>query len=707
MAGAGVSFEIVQKPTFLSQLLALPRERMPQIMEKVALLADDPAPHGALKKKLHGYKGDVYRLRSGDYRVIYTYGDGWVALLGVDDRKDVYRGERLVADELSAPMGALRNLDAILEPTEQPAVGGPRRPTDDSDALPVRIDDDLLQRLRIPTPHWAALRACRTVDGLISADVPAPVRDRLFDIVTDPNFDQVLEQPSLAVHDVTDLLRFKDGELLSFLLKLSPEQEKFVSWSLNAGGPTLVKGGPGAGKSTVALQRAQVILDALRRGGTIEPRILFTTYTTALASSSRQQLASLLGPDARHVEVRTADSLAMAVASAATGHRPIAETTQIHKALTEAVTTAPFEGNALARRAQADTVARLSADYLLDEFGAVIEGREILSLDAYLAAARPGRLVSLNATQRRAVWQVYTGFVAALDRAGVGTWSQLRRRAIEIVRSGQGPVPYDAVIVDEAQDLEATVLRLLVELCRASNRLFVTADANQSIYGSGFRWQDVHQSLRFQGRTGVLRANYRSTREIGEAAAAYLAGGALDDEEGSSVSGTDYLHSGPAPTVRAVETTFDESRLLARFLPGAARAFRLGLDACAVLAPSEKAGKAIAAELTQQGVESAFMAGRDLDLARRCVKVITLKSAKGLEFPVVALAGFVDGHYPFLPWDAAAEEVSETLRRERRTMYVAMTRAMRALLVVVPDAPPGRVSPLLHGFDAALWNLGA
>jgi len=36
-----------------------------------------------------------------------------------------------------------------------------------------------------------------------------------------------------------------------------------------------------------------------------------------------------------------------------------------------------------------------------------------------------------------------------------------------------------------------------------------------------------------------------------------------------------------------------------------------------------------------------------------------------------------------------------------------MTRAMRALLVVVPDAPPGRASPLLQGFDGALWNLGA
>jgi MoxR-like ATPase len=60
---------------------------------------------------------------------------------------------------------------------------------------------------------------------------------------------QVEQQPDL--NDTDDLLRYREGELLSFLLKLSPEQEKYVNWSLNTSGPTLVKGGPGTGKSTI------------------------------------------------------------------------------------------------------------------------------------------------------------------------------------------------------------------------------------------------------------------------------------------------------------------------------------------------------------------------------------------------------------------------------------------------------------------------
>jgi superfamily I DNA/RNA helicase len=97
------------------------------------------------------------------------------------------------------------------------------------------------------------------------------------------------------------------------------------------------------------------------------------------------------------------------------------------------------------------------------------------------------------------------------------------------------------------------------------------------------------------------------------------------------------------------------------------------------------------------------MSGRELDLERSIVKVVTLKSAKGLEFPVVAIAGFLDGGLP-LPRGADHDELDEALLRERRALFVGMTRAMRALLVLLPA---DRTSPLFAGFDDRLWNIGA
>jgi superfamily I DNA/RNA helicase len=210
----------------------------------------------------------------------------------------------------------------------------------------------------------------------------------------------------------------------------------------------------------------------------------------------------------------------------------------------------------------------------------------------------------------------------------------------------------------------------------------------------------TEEDLRFQGRTAVLHANYRSTREIGEAAQAYLAGGALDGERVERV----YVNSGPPPVVRVVQNNTEQVQLLVNFFRQAQSAFRLGIGSCAILCSTVNAGKALAEELKARGLEAIFMAGYELDLARPGVKVLTLKSSKGLEFPIVALAGFLGGAWQAaIPAKAAGDEREEFLALERRTIFVGMTRAMRALLVALPERAQ---SPLFSGFEGDYWNIG-
>lgn len=696
-------YTVIHKPTFTNQLLALHPTVISQVLDKARLLETAPAPDAKSKKRLVGYRQPIFRLRAGDYRILYTFDEraGWVALLGVDDRKDVYREGELVTDitGFAAPPDLGDALEPVASLIGMPATKKFDLP-DTGTPLERVPDATLLERARIPAEYHDPILACRTVEDLCAAPIPEAMRERVFDASTTPDYDRVVSQPSYVTGEMDDLLRYANGELLGFLLQLNAEQEKYVEWALNAGGPTLVKGGPGTGKSTVALYRARAMLRTLRSTGVAQPRILFTTYTNALVNFSRQLLSRLLGEDASCVEVRTADSLIRDVYVAAVGSAPIfADTTQQRVAVAEAMDTAVWEGNALQRRAQQQAIARLSADYLLEEFNTLIEGRALASLEEYRATPRAGRCVPLNALQRGSVWRVYEGWRAALARRGVTTWSQGRRVAMEAVNSGKVRwEPYDGVIVDEAQDVDPTVLRLLVTVCRAPNRFFVTADANQSIYGGSFRWSDVHADLRFTGRTGILRLNHRSTREIGEATHAYLREGVLDEDEPVRT----YVQiGGPQPVVRAVNTAYDETELLRRFLPLAARDARLGVGACAVLAPTEEIAKGVAARLTDAGVDATAMTGRTLDLAHPAVKVLTLRAAKGLEFPAVALAGFVDGIVPSAGRETDLDARAEVFARERRTLYVAMTRAMRALLIVVPAGHP---SPLFAPFDPALWN---
>ncbi len=295
------------------------------------------------------------------------------------------------------------------------------------------------------------------------------------------------------------------------------------------------------------------IIRALRKAKVESPKVLFTTYTRALTRVSEQLLRTLVGAeDMKCIDVKTADAVLRQIAVDGGAPANLADSKDLKGMLAKAIESATFTGNSLKVASQKETVAKLSKDFLLEEIFSVIEGRGLSTLEQYLEAARPGRKRALTKVQREAVWRVRDALVASLAASGATTLDGWRRRAEERVKAGEVSGRYDAVLIDEAQDLAPTAIAALVGLCRGPGGVFLAADANQSIYGAGFRWSDVHDWLKFQGRTGVLRSNFRSTREIGEAANAYLSRGAATVLENEPVE-AQYVHSGPVPAVRAVE----------------------------------------------------------------------------------------------------------------------------------------------------------
>jgi mRNA interferase RelE/StbE len=77
-------------PKALRHLAALPKSDQERITQRIDALADDPRPPGA--KALQGQHG-LYRLRSGDYRIIYKIEDDrlLVLVIKIGHRRDVYR----------------------------------------------------------------------------------------------------------------------------------------------------------------------------------------------------------------------------------------------------------------------------------------------------------------------------------------------------------------------------------------------------------------------------------------------------------------------------------------------------------------------------------------------------------------------------------------------------------------------------------------
>lgn len=82
-------FEVLLKDSVKKDLRNVPAHHAARILAKLASLKDDPRPHGC--EKLSGQ--ERYRVRQGDYRIIYEVADKvlLVFVVKVGHRRDVYR----------------------------------------------------------------------------------------------------------------------------------------------------------------------------------------------------------------------------------------------------------------------------------------------------------------------------------------------------------------------------------------------------------------------------------------------------------------------------------------------------------------------------------------------------------------------------------------------------------------------------------------
>ena len=83
------SYRLLVKPSAAKELEALPSKDRRKITTRIVGLAGEPRPHGC--EKLSGL--EQYRVRQGDYRVVYSIDDEMRAVLvvKVGHRRDVYR----------------------------------------------------------------------------------------------------------------------------------------------------------------------------------------------------------------------------------------------------------------------------------------------------------------------------------------------------------------------------------------------------------------------------------------------------------------------------------------------------------------------------------------------------------------------------------------------------------------------------------------
>jgi len=506
----------------------------------------------------------------------------------------------------------------------------------------------------------------------------APAVGDLVLSVVDPFEHPDAQRRFRIMRNADELERALDASWEKWTVFLHPEQRALVQRSF--AGPARVSGSAGTGKTIVALHRAVF----LARRDT-EARVLLTTFSDTLANALRVKLRRLISNEPRlaeRIDVLALDAVGRRLYELNVGPVQIALAEQIRAKIQEAATTGGS--------------TRFSPAFLLAEWGQIIDAWQLGTWEAYRDVPRLGRKTRLSEVQRRELWAIFERARVALAESRLLTWPELFQRLSELISRSVRP-PYDAVIVDEAQDISITQLRFLAALAGGrQNALFFAGDLGQRIFQQPFSWKTLGVDVR--GRSSTLKVNYRTSHQI-RSAADRLLDPEIADVDGISErrDGTISVFNGPAPDIRTFADQREESDAVSAWLRS-----RLseGLAPHEVAIIVRSAAQLDRARAALEGTTVAFKVLDDLvETTSGYASICAMHLAKGLEFRAVAVMACDDEIIPLqerIESIGDEADLEEVYNSERHLLYVACTRA-RDYLVVTGVAPASEFLEDLSG----------
>jgi hypothetical protein len=486
---------------------------------------------------------------------------------------------------------------------------------------------------------------------------------------------------SLAELTEREFERVLEGSVEEWMFYLHPTQLRIVKSAPT--GPMRVRGGPGTGKTVVGLHRARWLI----QNGHADS-VLMTTFTRVLPKLWEGLFNEFAKDEAPQIETATIDKIAADIVTKTDGPFRAATHGEIRKAMTTELVL------------QKVSPAVMSPEALHTEIDQVILGRR-LDKDGYLAIERRGRGQRLDRATRERVWAAYENYRARLRRNGKTDWAHVRARALELVEAGHGP-RFDAIIVDEAQDLTEAHVRLLLALDADSehkNMMFV-GDGQQRIYLGGYSLRSVGIDVR--GRSHPLITNWRNTQRIMQAAEAFIGDltfGDLDDETKihrdadalplpQRIGTQPVLHLSPDIVTTETALTMEVESLLTRF----------DHEDIAVLVQTNRETSMVERMLSP-------IPTRDLSadswMSDAGISIGTQARSKGLEFKAVIVLSVNENAIRTALSDAVDKD--DALEKWQRTVFVAMTRGRDELVVIGTTPIAKQLEASRESFCTFVW----
>ncbi|WP_248965308.1 UvrD-helicase domain-containing protein [Sphaerisporangium perillae] len=698
------------------EILKLPRAVKGAIYDFQHKFRQDPESPGLRFKQLKGHPR-LYSARVNlDYRALLLHAGGSdYILVAVKPRQEVYDNLDKFAYQINPVTGGIEFLDLLTieetlvqETAVQPAV--PAQP----EPLFAKFSAETLLELGVAEPLLGLIAKITNEDELLGLASYAPqltgevllalysgkTPEEVLDQVTTPvaaveeidaeDYQAALARPATVVTTEDAALQevLEQGDFGRWRVFLHPTQRKIVERGNR--GPARVSGGPGTGKTIVALHRVKHLVERLGPGEGKD--VLLTTFNTNLAADLGHRLMDLAGPEVvKRVDIRNIDKLASEIVSQtpAGGDRQWIDDNRAVNEWQELL-------DELQER-------RWDAEFLHAEWSQVILGQGVVTRADYFRARRAGRGRPISREDRAAIWQLVERYVMRLDDKGLWTFRQVAERAARLeIERARAMASYEAdqangvklqresgiwhrpryrhIVVDEAQDLSAAHWRMLRAMVpEGPDDLFIAGDTHQRIYGNQVSLGSLGINIR--GRSSKLTLSYRTTHEILGAAVRLLGEEEWDDLD----DGRDDL-TGYRSVLRGPEPVFASYSTWAAELDGIVEQVKAWDSASiAVCVPTREMVGKVEEWLAKAGILSCTIGTNGPKLRQAPVHVGTMHRFKGLEYQRMIIAGVAEGLVP--DHRIAVYEKDDPLRyrrelrQARSLLFVAATRARDSVLI--------------------------
>ncbi len=623
---------------------------------------------------------------NSDVRIIVHRSDNSFLICYVDHHDEAYRWAERRKIEAHPKTGALQIVE-IRERVEEirikryaadetPIVSAPDRP-----ALAPKLQgvtDDELLSYGVPQDWITTLRDVVDDDGLLSVaeHLPQEAAQAVLELATGgkPKRPEPIAPTADPLSHPDAKRRFhlvRSIELLKAALEypwdkwttfLHPDQQDIVERDYS--GPGRVSGSAGTGKTIVALHRA---VHLAKKNDNY--RVLLTTFSPALANALKDRLRKLIASKpslGERIEVAAINDIGLRLYKQRFRQAQIASDDDLRDIFREALKTKPQ--------------VKFSLSFLLNEWLEVVDAEQIKTWEQYRDVRRIGRKTRLSAALREVIWDYYKDIDTELSKRGKTTYAKVFQTLADAMRT-ETNLPYDAVVVDEAQDITQTQLRFLASINRSPNSLFFAGDLGQRIFQTPFSWKSTGVDIR--GRSKTLKVNYRTSQQIRQRADQLLEEDLRDvDGNVESRSGTVSLFNGLEPEFALCGTVEAERLRVGKWLTDQLSAGVAASSCCLIVRSATEVqraadiGRSVGAAVAILDAEALVPSGH--------VAVATMPLVKGLEFRSVAVIACDSG---IIPSDERLEAVTdeadleEIYATERQLLYVAVTRARDTLLI--------------------------